>query len=315
MDLISGLQTFIRVVETGSFSAVAREGNTSQSAVTRQVAQLEAHFGVRLLHRTTRKLSLTDDGQALLTRARHLLEEAADLEETFGRQRGSISGVVRMGVPVGAALLLTPDLTDLLQRHPGLSVDLVVNERIDDLVAERLDLALRLGPAPGSDTSLVMRALATLGSSAVAAPAYLERYGAPSHPSDLSRHTCIVLDNGPDSAHWVFNGPDGQVDVEVRSSFRSNNTMAARQAALSGYGIALLGDALTVNDIRSSRLYRLLPTFVAQRRQAYLVYPSRRHLPPRTRLVIDFLVERFRLLETMLQDGRAWGENESTWLV
>jgi DNA-binding transcriptional LysR family regulator len=313
MDLISGLQTFIRVVETGSFSAVAREGNTSQSAVTRQVAQLEAHFGVRLLHRTTRKLSLTDDGQDLLLRARHLLEEASDLEETFGRHRDAVAGVVRVGVPVGAAILLTSDLTDLLRQHPGLIVELVVNEQYDDLVAERLDVAIRFGQ--GQDTSLVSRAVATLGSSAVAAPTYLERYGAPSHPSDLAGHTCIVLDGGPDGSHWIFNGPDGPVDVEVKSSFRSNNTLAVRQAALAGYGIALLGDALTVNDIRSSRLYRLLPTFVVRRRQAYVVYPSRRNLPQRTRVVIDFLVDRFRQLESWLQDGRAWGENESTWLV
>ena len=305
MDLISGLQTFIRVVETGSFSAVAREGNTSQSAVTRQVAQLEAHFGLRLLHRTTRRLSLTDEGQDLLVRARHLLEEATDLQETFGRHRDAVAGVVRVGVPVGAAILLTPDLTELLKRHPGLTVDLVVSEQFDDLVAERLDLALRFGQ--GQDTSLVSRAVATLGSSPVAAPAYLERRGAPSHPSELAQHTCIVLDSGPDSAHWVFTGPDGQVDVDVASSFRSNNTLAVRQAALAGYGIALLGDALTVNDIRSSRLYRLLPDFAVRRRQAYIVYPSRRNLPQRTRVVIDFLVDRFRQLETWLQDGRAWG--------
>jgi DNA-binding transcriptional LysR family regulator len=218
-----------------------------------------------------------------------------------------------VGVPVGAAILLTPDLTELLKRHPGLTVELIVSEQFDDLVAERLDLALRFGQ--GQDTSLVSRAVATLGSSAVAAPAYLERHGAPSHPSELARHTCIVLDTGPDSAHWVFTGPDGQVDVDVASSFRSNNTLAVRQAALSGYGIALLGDALTVNDIRSSRLYRLLPDFAVRRRQAYIVYPSRRNLPQRTRVVIDFLVDRFRQLETWLQDGRAWGENESTWLV
>ena len=167
---------------------------------------------------------------------------------------------------------------------------------------------MRFGP--GQDTSLVSRALATLGSSAVAAPAYLERHGAPSHPRELARHTCIVLDNGPDSAHWVFDGPDGAVDIEIASAFRSNNTLAVRQAALAGYGIAVLSDALTVNDIRRSRLYRLLPNFAVRRRQAFIVYPSRRNLPQRTRVVIDFLVERFRLLETWLEDGRAWGENE-----
>src|ERR1700733_8910977 len=313
MDLINGLRTFIRVVETGSFSAVAREENSSQSAVTRQVAQLEEHFGVRLFHRSTRKLSLTDEGQDLVTRARHLLEEAEDLEDTFGKDGGTPTGLVRIGIPVGAAIMMVPDFTGLLARYPGLAVELVVSEQMDDLIAERLDLALRFGQSP--DTSLVSRALATLGSAPVAAPAYLERYGAPEHPSDLLNHTCIIQDTGPDSNHWVFAGPDGPVDVEVASAFRSNNSLVVRQAAVSGYGIALLGDPLTINDIRSGRLYRLLPNYAARRRQAFIVYPSRRHLAQRTRLVIDFLIDAFRHLEARLRDGREWGETDATFLV
>lgn len=313
MDLINGLHTFIRVVETGSFSAVAREANSSQSAVTRQVAQLEEHFGVRLLHRTTRKLSLTDDGQDLLARARHLLEEAEDLEDTFGKNGGTPTGLVRIGVPVGAGILLVPGMTALLKHHPGLALEMVVSEQVEDLVAERLDLALRFSQSP--DTSLVSRALTTLGSAAVAAPAYLEKFGAPSVPADLSNHTCIIHDMGPDSQHWVFNGPKGPVDVEISGAFRSNNSLIVRQAALSGHGIALLGDPLTINDIRAARLYRLLPEYEARRRQAFLVYPSRRHLAQRTRVVIDFLVEEFRQLKTRLRDAREWGENDATWLV
>lgn len=313
MDLINGLHIFMRVVETGSFSAVAREGNASQSAVTRQVAQLEEHFGVRLLHRTTRKLSLTDDGQDLMVRARHLLEQAEDLEDRFGKNGGSPTGLVRVGIPVGAAILLVTDFTALVGRHPGLSVELVVSEYAEDLVAERLDVALRFEQP--ADTSLVSRALTTMTSAPVAAPAYLERRGAPSHPSDLLNHTCIVQEFGPDSNHWAFTGPDGAVEVEVTSAFRSNNSLVVRQAALSGYGIALLGDPLTVTEIRAGRLYRLLPDYVARRRKAFVVYPSRRHLAQRTRVVIDFLVEEFRLLEQRLVDGRTWGENEATWLV
>lgn len=313
MDLINGLHTFIRVVETGSFSAVAREANSSQSAVTRQVAQLEEHFGVRLFHRTTRKLSLTDDGQDLVSRARHLLEEAEDLEDTFGKNGGSPTGLVRIGVPVGAAILLVSNFTALLSRHPGLAVELVVSEQAEDLVAERLDVALRFDQP--ADTSLVARALTTMAWAPVAAPAYLERHGAPEHPSDLLRHTCIIQDTGPDSMHWAFTGPDGSVEVEVASAFRSNNSLVVRQAALAGYGIALLGDPLTVTEIRAGRLYRLLPKYTARRRQTYIVYPSRRHLAQRTRVVIDFLIDEFRQLDARLRDGREWGENEATWLV
>jgi DNA-binding transcriptional LysR family regulator len=313
MDLINGLRNFIRVVETGSFSAVARETNTSQSAVTRQIAQLEEHFGVRLLHRTTRKLSLTDEGQDLVGRARHLLEEAEDLEDRFAQNGSAPTGLVRIGLTVGAAMLLIIDFTKLLQRYPGLSVDLVVSERAEDLVAERLDLALRFGEA--NDSSMMSRALAAFGAAAVAAPSYLERYGAPAHPNDLLEHTCIVHDMGPDSAHWVFKGQDGPVDVEVTSALRSNNALVIRQAALGGYGIAMLSEPLILNDIRAGRLYRLLADYTVRHRQAYLIYPSRRHLPLRTRVVIDFLVEQYHALEARLRDGRAWGENESVWLV
>ena len=313
MDLITGLHTFIRVVETGSFSAVAREENSSQSAVTRQVAQLEEHFGVRLFHRTTRKLSLTDEGQHLVVRARHLLEEAENLEDTFGKDGGAPTGLVRIGIPVGAAILMVPEFTGLLGKYPGLTIELVVSEQMDDLVADRLDLALRFGQSP--DTSLVSRALANLGSAPVAAPAYLERYGAPEHPSDLVNHICIVHERGPDSTHWAFNGPEGPVAVEITGSFRSNNSLIVRQAATSGYGIALLGDPLTINDIRAGRLYRLLPNYSMSRRPVFVVYPSRRHLAQRTRVVIDFLIESFRHLEARLRSGREWGESDSTWLV
>lgn len=313
MDLINGLRIFMRVAATGSFSAVAREGNASQSAVTRQVAQLEEHFGVRLFHRTTRKLSLTDDGQDLVVRTRQLLEQAEDLEDTFGKNGGSPTGLVRIGVPVGAAILLVSDFTALLGKHPGLSLELVVSEQADDLVAERLDVAIRFGSP--ADTSLVSRALGTMTSAPVAAPAYLERCGAPEHPTDLLNHTCILQDIGPDSTHWAFTGPDGAVEVEIASAFRSNNSLVVRQAALAGYGIALLGDPLTLPEIRAGRLYRLLPDYTARRRQVFVVYPSRRHLAQRTRVVIDFLVQEFRQLELRVRDGRTWGENEATWLV
>ena len=313
MDLIAGLHVFIRVAETGSFSAVARETGSSQSAVTRQIAQLEAHFAVRLLHRTTRKLSLTEDGQTLLSRARHLLEEAEDLEDTFGRDAKAATGLVRIGVPIGAAILLTPDFGELLKDHPGLVIDLVVSEHIEDLIAERLDLAVKVGVP--SDTSLVSRGLALIGATAVAAPAYLERFGAPRRPEDLASHACVVLDQGPDSAHWVFDGPDGKADVTVAGAFRSTNSLIVRHAVLAGYGIGLLGEALIINDIRNGRLYRLLPEYSVRRRPAFVVYPSRRFLPQRTRVVIDFLVQRYKMLEERLRDGRKWGENESSWLV
>ena len=145
MDMLRALGTFVRIAETGSFSAVAREGNTTPSAVTRLVGQLEEHFRVRLFHRTTRHLSLTEDGQDLLGHARHIIDATADLEDTLGNQRTMPTGRVRIGLTAGAARLVTPGMVDFLTRYPGLSVDFVVREQFSDLIEDRLDVAMRLG--------------------------------------------------------------------------------------------------------------------------------------------------------------------------
>ncbi len=313
MDMLRALGTFIRIAETGSFSAVSRETNTTPSAVTRLVGQLEEHFKVRLFHRTTRHLSLTEDGQDLLGHARHIIDAASDLEDTLGHQRTAPTGRVRVGVTTGAARLLTPGIGDLLSRYPGLTVDFVVREQFDDLIEDRLDLAMRLGQS--SDASLVMRSVGEFGRALVAAPSYLEKRGAPSNPAALSSHRCIVQESGPAGTVWRFTGPGGPHTVEVVSAFSANNAEVVRQAALIGHGIALLPEPQVLDDILGARLYRLLPDYPTERTQAFLVYPSRRHLAPRTRVVIDFLVERFAAVAARLTDERVWGEHETVWLV
>jgi DNA-binding transcriptional LysR family regulator len=313
MDLLRALGTFVRVVETGSFSAVARETGTSHSAATRLISQLEDHFGVRLFHRTTRRLSLTEDGQDLLNHARHLLEMTEDMEATLGRQRASPTGLVRIGISPAGATVFVRRLPELFARYPGLAVELVVGDRFGDLIEERLDLAL-LRDQPG-DSSLVARAIGTFGRVLVAAPAYLERHGAPANPADLAQHSCVIHENGPDSTHWRFNGPEGPIDVTVAGQFRTDNSDVVRRATLAGHGVAMLPELQVVDDIRAARLYRLLPDYPSGRGQLFVVYPSRRHLAPRTRVMIDAIVDMGRKLEAWLDDARVWGENETTWLV
>lgn len=313
MDLLRALSTFVRITETGSFSAVARESNTTPSAVTRLVGQLEEHFNVRLFHRTTRHLSLTEDGQDLLGHARQIIDAATDLRDTLGNQRTAPTGRVRVGLTAGAARLLTPSLVDLLGRHPGLSVDLVIREQFGDLIEDRLDLAMQLGQP--SDASLVARSVGEFGRALVAAPSYLEKYGAPATPDGLTSHRCIVQDTGPGSASWHFTGPGGPHVIEVSSAFSANNSELVRHAALAGHGIALLPEPQVLGDILAARLYRLLPNYPTERTRAFLVYPSRRHLAPRTRVMIDFLVERFAAVGARLADERVWGEHETVWLV
>jgi DNA-binding transcriptional LysR family regulator len=298
MDLLGSLGILVRVVETGSFSAVARERELSQAAVARQVSQLEEHFGVRLFHRTTRKLCLTDDGQMLLGLARPVLDGVDGLEAALGRQSASPVGLVRVGVPVATSRLLAQRLPMLLADHPRLKVELVVGDRLGDMIEERLDLAMRVGEI--KDASLVARRSGIAKRVAVAAPGYIKRHGEPSSPADLANHTCIVHGVGPNSDVWTFATPDGSKDFRVSGGFLANDVRAVHLAARSGYGIACLALVEVADDLRNGRLVRVLRDFPAAGVPFSLVYPSRRHLAPRTRLVIDFIWEQIRQVQAEL---------------
>jgi DNA-binding transcriptional LysR family regulator len=194
MDLLGALGVLVRVVETGSFSAAARERELSQAAVARQISQLEDHFGVRLFHRTTRKLSLTDDGQMLLSLARPVLDGVEGIEAALGQQSALAVGLVRVGVTVAASRFLAQRLPILLADHPGLKVELVVSDRFGDMIEDRLDLAVRVGEV--TDASLVVRRSGTGSYVVVATPSYIKQHGEPSSPADLANHICIVHDLG-----------------------------------------------------------------------------------------------------------------------
>jgi DNA-binding transcriptional LysR family regulator len=298
MDLLGALGVLVRVVETGSFSAVARERELSQAAVARQVSQLEEHFGVRLFHRTTRKLSLTDDGEMLLGLARPVLDGVDGLEAALGRQSASPVGLVRVGVTVTASRFLAQRLPTLLADHPGLKVELVVSDRFGDMIEDRLDLAMRVGEV--TDASLVVRRWGTASFVVVAAPSYIERKGRPSTPADLTSHTCIVHNVGPGSNVWTFATSDGSQQFQVSGGFLANDFSAVHVAARSGYGIALLPLFEVLDDLRSGMLVCMLSEFPAPSIPLSAVYPSRRHLAPRTRLVLDFILEQTREVQAML---------------
>jgi DNA-binding transcriptional LysR family regulator len=298
MDLLGALDVLVRVAETGSFSAVARERQLSQAAVARQVSQLEDHFGVRLFHRTTRKLSLTDDGQMLLGLTLPVLEGVEGMEAALGQHSASPVGLVRVGVTVASSRFLALRLPTLLADHPGLKVELVVGDRLGDMIEDRLDLAMRLGEI--RDASLVVRRRGTGVRIAVTAPGYIERHGEPSTPADLASHTCIVHDIGPDSDLWTFVTPEGPRDFRVSGGFLANDVRAVHLAARTGYGIAHLTLVEVVDDLHSGKLVRVLSDFPTPGVPFSLVYPSRRHLAPRTRLVMDFIWEQVRQVQAEL---------------
>jgi DNA-binding transcriptional LysR family regulator len=293
MDLLRALDVLVRVAETGSFSAVARERGMSSAAVTRLIAQLEDHFGVRLFHRSTRKLSLTDDGEMLTGLARPMLDSAEEIKSALGQHRRSPVGLVRVGATATASRFLTQRLPTLLADHPKLRVELVVSDRFDDMIESRLDLVVHAGDV--KDASLIVRKIGTAPARvAVAAPTYLHKHGRPSTPQDLARHTCIVLDMGADPDVWRFISPDGPVEVRVSGGFLSNDSRAVHSAARIGYGIAFLSLVEVFDDLRSGELVRVLSDYPAPEVPLNLVYPSRRHLAPRTRVVMDFVFGQFR---------------------
>jgi DNA-binding transcriptional LysR family regulator len=296
MDTIETLRTFIRVVETGSLSAVARELKASQSTVSRQITQLEEHFGVRLFHRTTRHLSLTDDGQSLHSRAHTVLESVESMEAALGQHKSSPAGHVRVATPVSLGLTLMSHVPVLMARYPGLSVELVMTDHVGDMIEEGLDLAVRSGEV--TNLSLIKRSLGTVVRVAVASPAYLECRGMPREPADLVAHDCIVHQISPIESKWRLIGADGPVNVTVQGMVSTNNHEAVRAAALGGLGIGLLPEYQVVDDVEAGRLLRVLPEFTSEALPAYLVYPSRRHLAPRTRVVIDFLIEQVHRLRS-----------------
>ena len=293
LDLLAGLRAFVRVAEIGSFSAVAREANTSQSAITRQVGQLEEHFGVRLFHRTTRRLSLTEDGGVLLDHARRLLEDADAMQEQVGQNSSLPTGNVRVGLPVSMALLLVTRLPALLAQYPGLSVELLAQDQTQDMVEAQMDLAVRAGP--NVDSSLITRGLGTFHWIFVASPDYLARAGIPATPDDLMRHECIVRTPAQVHGQWQFE-VDGQAHtVAITGAVSVNESAVARRAALAGLGIARLDEIHVHDDLRAGTLVQVLGDYPTAPVPLYLVYPSRRNLARRTRVVMEFLVAQANL--------------------
>jgi DNA-binding transcriptional LysR family regulator len=303
MDTIETLRTFVRVVETGSLSAVAREMNASQSTVSRQITQLEEHFGVRLFHRTTRHLSLTEDGQSLHDHAQTVLETVEGMEAALTQNKSSPAGHVRVATPVSLGLVLMSRLPILMARYPALSVELIMEDHPGDMIEERLDLAIRSGEV--TNMSLIKRSLGTVVRVAVAAPEYLEPRGYPRHPGDLAQHDCIVHRATPGVSEWRLIGPAGPVTISVQGKMSTNNHEAVRAAAVGGLGISLLPEYLIVDDVQAGRLRRVLPEYTSETLPAYLVYPSRRHLPSRTRAVIDFLIDEVHQLRSRRNGGTA----------
>lgn len=237
MDLYAAMRIFVRVAEARSFSGIARELNVAQSTVSKQISALEEHLGARLVSRTTRTLSLTDEGHQFYERSREILDAIAEAETTVGSGKLSPSGLVRLGCPATfGRLLIAPRLARLLAEYPELRVELVMNDAFADLVAEGLDLVVRIGVL--ADQNLIARRVGTTYRGIFGSPTYFAERGLPKTPHDLRNHNCIVYTNLGTGNEWRFAGPQRRFNVRVQGNFLANNAEAIREAVLSSIGVA-----------------------------------------------------------------------------
>lgn len=292
MDVVSALRTFLRVAQTRSFSAAAIDLNLTQPAVSRQVSALEAHLKMRLLHRTTSALALTAEGEQMLPMALRVVEAVEALSEASGTEGATVSGKVRLSLPAPLGLSISDRLARLLDDHPSLAVELILREEASDLVADAIDIEVRLGPV--GDSSLICRRIGWTTAFLVASPSYLEARGTPQAPQDISGHSCICYSRAGDGRSWSFSNGLDEVVVRVEPRLVANNSMAVHRATLAGAGLAVLSHILAGPDIETGRLVKVMSDFPPTRLPINIVYPSRKNMPLRVTTVLDFLIQSVR---------------------
>jgi DNA-binding transcriptional LysR family regulator len=302
MDRLKSLTTFVQVVDNGSFTAAARRLNMSPTMASSHVQALEEQLGARLLQRTTRKISLTEVGQAYYENAARILAELEDADRAAGALQSTPRGRLRLHVGTHIVRFVAPVLAEYMKTYPELSVELTSGERMVDLVEEGFDLAIR-ATAP-ADSSLVIRQLSAWRHVPCAAPAYLETHNEPREPADLSQHNCLRYLFYPYGDEWRFTGPGGApAPVRVKGTLRTNNAEALRIAAIAGIGIFLAPSFLVAEDLAAGRVVPLLRDYRPVAFAINAIYPHRHHVTAKVRAFIDLAAERFKEQQGWLGAG------------
>jgi len=292
MDPLEGIATFTRVVDSGSFSAAARLLNISKSAVSAHVQRLEERLGIRLMNRTTRRLSLTEAGAAYYTHCARILREAEVAEQAASALQREPRGTLRISAPDSFGWMhVAPTVPAFLKRYPDLAIDINLSPAYVNLVDEGLDLAIRIGVL--EDSALVVRKLASSRLVLCAAPAYVEEHGTPRVPDDLASHNCLCTNLLTWGDAWRLGGKGREVRVAVSGSFRTNNAEMLRAAALDGVGIAALPTWAVAEQLRSGMLRWVLPAWEAPVSTIYAVYPASRLMSMKVRAFVDHLARHF----------------------
>lgn len=292
MDRFDCLQAFVRVAETGGFAETARQLGLSTSAVSKRISHLEERIGVQLLRRTTRSVSVTELGSLFYERAVDLVTLMQEAEGIVQQGRMEAVGHLRISSPTTFGMMhLSPALCEFHEQHPGLQLEVILNDRVINPIEEGFDLCLQdVGPRLGS---MVERRLFPLRRVACASSQYVATHGAPQHPHELSQHACIHYSYLESGLSWRFEHSDGPISVTIEPSFSTNNARIMLDAVQKGKGIAVLPTFLVVEELIGGTLLPLLPDFTFATIYLSAVYPRRKHLPSKVKLLLDFLVERF----------------------
>ena len=293
MDRFQALTVFARVVELGSFARAAERLDLSTSAVSRHVAELEAHLAVRLLNRTTRRLSLTESGRAFFERCVQLLADLDEAEQAVSAAAVVPRGTLKLTCSITFGIRhIAAAIAAFAQRYPDVRFEIELSDRAVDIVEEGLDLAIRIG-AIGSQ-ALIARRIGTTQMVCYAAPSYLSAHGTPATPDDLTRHACLTYAYSAAGNVWSFREPNGREHtVRVGGIAHANNGQMLAALATAGMGIAYEPDFIIAPELRAGLVVPLLAGYTPQSSGIFAVYPSRRHLSAKVRAFVDFLVERF----------------------
>lgn len=299
MDRLRAYEIFVTVVARGSFTKAADALDTSPANVTRYIAELEAHLRTRLINRTSRRLSLTEGGEALYDRAKSMLEELAETEALATTASLQPRGRLRISAPLGfGSIVLAPLWPRFMARYPDVELDVGLIDRMVDIVEEGWDLAIRISRTVSG--THIARRLGRSHNTVAASPAYIAAHGMPKVPADLAHHACLGYTYAATSDEWQFEGPEGALEsVRVRWALRANNGETARAAALAGAGVIWQPRFVIGEDVHAGRLVEVLPGYRMPPIDIQALYASRRHLSAKVRVMVDFLVEALAPMEAL----------------
>jgi len=292
MEVFSAIPVFVAVVECGSFSQAGEKLGVTKSAVSKRISQLELKLGVQLLHRTTRRLSLTEAGQRYFDYARNSLMIAEEGEQAITTLQEQPQGTLRLNAPMTFSRLhLSPLIPQFLLDNPKVNLDMMMDDKVVDLIGGSFDIAIRIGKLP--DSSLVAKRLAPCHSVLCASPSYLKRFLAPKTPQDLAQHNCLSYSYFQAGSEWQFNGPEGTESVIPKGNYRVNNSEALFEGLLAGMGICQMPSFIVGSAIAEGRLVTLLSEYQLPKHAIYALLPQRKHIPAKVRAFMECLQSRF----------------------